>query len=187
MFSTFATLALLASGATAPSWKTDYTQALKFAAAEQKPVVVFIGKGETGYAKLVGGSIPSDAGQLLAKDYVCVYVNTDTAAGHKLAGLFDINKGMVISGKGGDTQALRFTGNVSPLELTGYLSKYRTTSTVATTEIANEAPAAAPVSTTTATSSCANGNCGSSISSFSSGCASGNCPGTSSRGIFRRR
>jgi hypothetical protein len=185
MFSTFATLALLASGATTtPSWKTDYTQALQIATTEQKPVVVFIGKGETGYAKLVGGSIPSDAGQLLAQNYVCVYVNTDTAAGQKLAGQFEINKGLIISGKGGSVQALRYTGAVSPLELTGYLSKYKAASAVATTETAGEV-VAAPVATG---SSCANGNCGGSVSSFpSSGCASGNCAGTSSSRGFRRR
>ena len=184
MFSTFATLALLASGATTtPSWKTDYTQALQIATAEQKPVVVFIGKGETGYTKLLGGSIPSDASQLLAKNYICVYVNTDTAAGQKLAGKFDISKGLIISGKGGDTQALRYTGNVSPLELTGYLSKYRNASATTTETAGEPAPAA-----TSTCSSCANGNCGSaSISSFGSSCANGNCPGTVSSRGFRRR
>ena len=189
MFSTFATLALLASGATeTPSFQTDYTKALQTAAAQQKPVAVFIGKGAVGYAKLVGGSIPVDANQLLAKNYVCVYVNTDTESGKALAGQFDISKGLVISGKGGDVQALRYSGAVTPLELTGYLSKYRGTSAVTTTETASEtvaAPAAAP-----ATSSCANGQCGSAAfsSGITSSCANGNCSGTTSRGFgFRRR
>lgn len=186
MFSTFATLALLASGATeTPSFQTDYTKALQTAAAQQKPVAVFIGKGAAGYAKLVGGAIPADANQLLAKNYVCVYVNTDTEAGKTLASQFDISKGLVISGKGGDVQALRYSGSVTPLELTGYLGKYRNASAVTTTETAAE-PAAAPAATTS--SSCANGQCGSSVSSSSSGCASGNCPGTTTRGFgFRRR
>jgi len=175
MFSTFAAIALLATGATeTPSWQTDYTKALQFAAAQQKPVAVFIGQGNAGYAKVAGGSIPADASQILAKNYVCVYVNTDTAAGKNLAGQFEINKGLVISGKGGDVQALRFAGSVTPLELTGYLSKYKGTSAVSTTETAGTAPVG-----TTTSSSCPNGRCGtiiySSYPSFSS-CPNGKCP-----------
>src|SRR5688572_28743747 len=120
MFSTFATKAMLASGATETlSFQTDYSKALQTTADQQKPLAVFIGHGNAGYAKLVGGSIPVDAGQLLAQNYVCVYVNTDTESGKTLAGQFDISKGLVISGKGGTVQALRYSGAVSPLQLTG--------------------------------------------------------------------
>jgi hypothetical protein len=177
MFSTFTTIALLATGAAGlPTWQTDYGIALKTASAQQKPIAVFIGKGEAGYAKVVGGSIPTDAGQLLAKNYVCVYVNTETTAGQKLAGQFDISKGIVISGKGGSVQALRYAGNVTPLELTGYLNKYSGTETVSTTETAGAATIPA---TAVYGSSCANGRCGtpvySSYPAFSS-CPNGRCP-----------
>ena len=171
---TFAAVALsaaLSTGAVAPTFQTDYAKALQTASAEQKPLAVFIGKGETGYTKVAGGEIPTEAGQLLAKNYVCVYVNTDTDAGKSLAGKFDISKGLVISGKGGDVQALRYAGTVTPLELTGYLSKYSGAKTVATTETAaSGAPAA------TITGGCANGQCG--TATISSGCANGQCPGT---------
>ena len=181
MITTFATIALLATGtAGLPTWQTDYTTAIQSAVTQQKPVAVFIGQGKTGYAKLVGGSIPLDAGQMLAKSYVCVYLNTDTEAGKSLAGKFDISKGLVISGKGGSVQALRYEGNVSPLELSGYLSKYSEASTVATTETVG---ATVLPSGVVYGSSCANGNCGTPVYStgystypaFSS-CPNGRCP-----------
>jgi len=170
-FAAVALSAVLSTGAIAvPTWQPNYSKAIAAAAAEQKPLAVFIGKGETGYAKLVGGEFPTDAGQLLAKSYVCVYVDTDTAAGKSLAGQFDISKGLIISCKGGDVQALRYTGEVSPSSLTKYLTKYSEAKTVATTETAAEASAATTVIP----------------ASFSTGgCASGNCPGT--RTYSRRR
>ena len=48
--------------------------------------IVFIGKGDVGQARLVSdGQIPAAANQLLNANYVCVYVDTDTAAGKSLA------------------------------------------------------------------------------------------------------
>jgi hypothetical protein len=180
---TFAAVALgsiLSAGAvTAPAWQSDYSKALKSAAADQKPIAVFIGKGEAGYSKLVGGQIPAEAGQLLAKSYVCVYVDTDTVAGKSLAGQFDMTKGVVISCKGGNVQALRYAGPVSPTQLTTYLSKYSDAKTVATTEMAGESvvPAGAIYG------GCPNGRCPtSSYAPIYSGyapfstCPNGKCP-----------
>jgi len=167
--------AALSTGAVAlPTWQTDYAKALQTASAEQKPIAVFIGKGEAGYTKVAGGEIPVDAGQILAKNYVCVYVNTDTAAGKTLAGQFDITKGLVISGKGGDVQALRFAGTATPLELTGYLSKYSGTKAVVSTETAG----AATIPAGAVYSSCPNGRCGSVYSTYPafSTCPNGKCP-----------
>lgn len=179
---TFAAVALsaaLTAGAATPTWQSDYAKALQTASAEQKPIAVFIGKGETGYTKVAGGQIPTDAGQLLAQNYVCVYVNTDTAAGKALAGKFDISKGLIISGKGGDVQALRYAGTVTPIELTGFLTKYSSAKAVTTTE--NAGTTDAPV----VAGGCANGQCGS--SAVSGGCANGQCSGTSRGGLLRRR
>ena len=185
MTTTFAAVALsavLSSGAVVvPAWQTDYSKAVASAAAEHKPLAVFIGKGDSGYSKLVGGEIPTEAGQLLAKSFVCIYVDTDTAAGKSLARQFDISKGLVISCKGGDVQALRHSGAVTPSNLTGYLAKYSDGKTIATTETASET-VFAPATLVPAASSCANGNCASSASmsapTLSGGCANGRCPGT---------
>ena len=181
-FAAVALSAVLSTGAVAvPTWQTDYSKAIATATAEQKPVAVFIGKGVSGYSKLVGGEIPADAGQLLAKSYVCIYVDTDTTAGKSLAGQFDISKGLVISCKGGNVQALRYTGAVSPTSLTGYLAKYSEAKTIATTENAGEyvaVPAGAIYG------NCPNGRCPTSsyspvYSSYPttfSNCPNGKCP-----------
>lgn len=184
MSSTFAAVVLsaaLSSGAVAtPSWQTDYAKAITLAAAEQKPVAVFIGKGQTGYTQVVNGTIPTEAGQLLAKNYVCVYVDTTTAAGKTLAGQFDISRGFVISGKGGSVQALRYAGTVAPENLTTYLSKYSEVKTIVTTETAGEATLPA-----TSFGGCPNGRCPSTVSGTytpiysgfpSSSCPNGKCP-----------
>jgi hypothetical protein len=176
-FAAVALSAVLSTGAVAvPAWQTDYAKALTAAAAEQKPIAVFIGKGDAGYAKLVGGEIPADAGQLLAKSYVCVYVNTDTAAGKTLAGQFDMSKGLVISCKGGNVQALRYGGAVAPQSLTTYLTKYSDAKTVVSTETAGDAV----IPATVFQSGCPNGRCPTSpiYSNYApfSNCPNGKCP-----------
>jgi hypothetical protein len=165
---TFAAVALsvLLTGEALPSgvsWQTDYSQALSTAVAQQKPIAVFIGRGEAGYSKLVtDGQIPASAGELLSKNYVCVYVDTDTPAGKALSSQFTISSGLVISTKGGSYQTLRHTGSVSPTELTQYLTQYGDKTTVATTAERGVVRAAAPspVSGTVIYGGCANGTCG---------------------------
>lgn len=132
-----AVLSVLLTGEALPAgvaWQTDYSTALSTAVAQQKPIAVFIGRGETGYSKLVTeGQIPASAGDLLAKNYVCVYVDTDTPAGKSLASQFAISSGVIISTRGGSYQALRHAGSVSATDLTQYLTQYGDTAKVATT------------------------------------------------------
>lgn len=143
MFSTtFAAVTLSAVLSTAaiatPTWQADYATAVSAATTQRKPVAVFIGRGDAGYAKVVGGEFPADARQLLAKNFVCVYIDTDTTAGQSLAGQFHLSKGLVISSAGGNVQALRHNGAVAPTELATYLTKYSDAGTVVTTEKAGE-------------------------------------------------
>lgn len=160
---TFAAVVLSAAlvpGAVSPSWQSDYGTALAAASAQQKPVAVFIGHGSNGYAKLVsGGQLPADAGVVLAKNYVCVYVDADTAAGKKLAGQFALTDGLVISSKGGDVQALRHAGTVTPTALTTYLTRYSEVKTVATTETVGVTVAPGVVPAGAVFGSCPNGRC----------------------------
>ena len=126
--------AVLAPGAVAtPAWHSDYAQALSAATAQHKPVAVFIGQGKTGYEQIVKGGIPSRAAELLAKEYVCVYIDTATSTGHSLASQFELNKGLVISTKDGSRQALWHKGEVAPSALTKYLSNCCEVSKVVTT------------------------------------------------------
>ena len=127
---------LLAPGASGalPSWQSNYSTALTAAVAQQKPMAVFIGKGEAGPAQLLnGGQLPSKVTDVLSASYVSVYVDTDTAAGKALAGEFGINEGVVISTKGAKLQAMRHGGALTASQLSDYLTRYADTTTVAHT------------------------------------------------------
>jgi hypothetical protein len=180
-----------------PTWQSDYGKAMTAAAAQQKPLVVVVGKGETGYAKVVtDGQIPAEAAQLLAANFVCVYVDAETSEGKDLAGRLGVFQGLVISSKGGAVQALRHTGPVTPAALTGYLTKYGDPNrSVVTTELGGVVPISAtvtPVTTYapaagayysgTVIGGCAGGRCGAQPYyvqpvgyPFVGGCANGRC------------
>ncbi|HJZ60102.1 MAG TPA: hypothetical protein VKE74_34490 [Gemmataceae bacterium] len=175
-FTALALSGLMAVGneALVPSWQSDYRTAMQAALAQQKPMAVFIGRGEAGFDRLVSdGKISAESGKLLATDYVCVYVDTSTPAGQTLAGQFQINEGLVISTPGGQIQALRHTGAVSPAELSSYLTKYNHPTNVVSTEYRGVVaqpvvPASGVVSTGTiqpgtvyyVTGGCSGGSCG---------------------------
>jgi hypothetical protein len=104
------------------------------ASSELKPMAVFISRGASMPGKLVSdGTIPAEAAKLLRDGYVCVYLDTETAAGKELAGRFDLSEGLVISSPGGSVQALRHSGSVSGTDLTGKLTQYATASQPTTT------------------------------------------------------
>ena len=129
-FTAAALLALSAGSVPSVNWQADYATAMSAAVAQQKPMAVFIGQGDAGYAKLVsGGQIPASVGQVLSNQYVTVYVNTDTAAGKALAGQFEMSAGLVISTRGGDKQALRLNGTLTGADLTGVLTTLGSTTT----------------------------------------------------------
>jgi len=131
---TTTTLALLAlagglsSGTipSGPSWQTDYAQALTRASAERKPMAVFIGHGADRFKTVLaeGTVLPADAAKLLQNSYVCMYLDTDTAAGKELAGRFALAGGLVISSPGGTSQAYRHNGTITGAELTKQLGTY---------------------------------------------------------------
>lgn len=176
---------LLASGSieTAPAWQTDYRTARSQAAEQKKPVAVFIGAGTVG--KLVTDGVISDAAaKTLKTEYVCLYVDTTTPAGKDLAKAFGLDRGLVISDRTGDLQALRHTGPVSAADLNGYVAKFSTTTTVVTTEsnVSHQTGTTAPATGDyPGMSTCPGGNCG----AVSGGCPGGNCGGSSFGG--RRR
>jgi len=185
MFSTtFAAVVLSAALAEAPSvpaWESSYARASETAVAQRKPLAVFIGRGEGGYSRVVGGNMPTEAGRLLAANYVALYVNTDTADGKRLATAFGVEEGLVISSRCGNVQALKHGGAVPAVDLTGYLTRYAAADVAVTaTERAGTAVVAPVV-----VSGCANGRCGTVVTGgyytpattggFSS-CPNGRCP-----------
>src|SRR4051812_5922524 len=102
-----------------PAFQSDYGKAPVQAAESQKPVAVFIAHGEAGFARVVAeGKLDAEEAQLLKTSYVCVYIDTDTAAGKTLADAFEMKQGLVLSGKAGQKQALRHEGAVPTSDLT---------------------------------------------------------------------
>jgi hypothetical protein len=124
-----------------PSWHKDYAQAMALASSEHKPMAVFISRGSAMPGKMLAdGTIPTEAAKLLRESYVCVYLDTETAAGKELAGRFALPEGLVISGPGGSVQALRHNGSVSGIDLTGNLTRYATAGAPATTATSGATP-----------------------------------------------
>jgi hypothetical protein len=183
---TFAAVVLSAAlanseAAVAPAWETSYARAADSAVAQRKPLAVFIGRGESGYTKLVGGDMPSETGRLLASNYVALYVNTETAEGQRLATAFGVTEGLVISSRCGRLQALKHGGPVPAVDLTGYLTRYSAADVaVTTTQTGGTAvPAAAPV----VVGGCANGQCGT-APVVVGGCANGRCGTVAPAGYY---
>ena len=134
-----------ASTAVPPAWQTDYATAAARAAETKKPIAVFIARGEAGYARVAAdGGLTADDIRLLRQSYVCLYVDTQTQPGKKLAEAFEMAEGLVISGRAGEKQALRHEGKVPHADLTKYLTRFAESDRVITT---TESPNAAPAVT----------------------------------------
>src|SRR5437773_2118649 len=78
-----------------PQWKTDY-----FAASEQgkekgRPLALFFGSGKEGWNKLCSdGTLGRTTAQVLADNYVCVYLDATKPQGKRLAADFEIADGL---------------------------------------------------------------------------------------------
>jgi hypothetical protein len=139
-------IVLSAAGPT-PNWQPDYKQARLVAAKENRPVVVVLASGSSGWNKLVSEGRFQDAFDLtLRSKYVWVYVDIDTEKGKKLADDFQIKSGpgLIISGRGGDLQAYRRVGAMDSKGLKEVLAKYAETERVVRrTETSGESAAVA--------------------------------------------
>jgi hypothetical protein len=130
----------------APTWHTDYALARKEATRLEKPLAVIVAAGEKGWEQLTSdGRLTGAALVALRSQYVCVYVNTATKAGRKLADDFAFADGpaLVLSDRGGDNQAYRRYGALADGELRRVLAKYAESERVAqATEWSGLRPAA---------------------------------------------
>lgn len=117
---------LPANLSTEPTWLNDYATAQTRVLAIKKPMAVFVGSGKDGWGKVVrNGSIDPAINKMLANKFVCVYIDTDTAAGRTLATAFEVaSKGLIISDKAGTTQAYSLSGDLTREELSQTLVKY---------------------------------------------------------------
>lgn len=110
-----------------PSWMKNYDTARKEAQERAKPLAVIVGSGVSGWNKLADdGQLGLEAKRLLAKDYICLYVDTEHIAGQKLADSLEIDQpvGIVITDRTGSLQAFRHQGELGNQDLAHYLRRY---------------------------------------------------------------
>ncbi len=126
---------------TAPNWQTDYRDAKALAARENKPLVVVMCTGAPAWNGIsTEGSLSPEALKALKDSYVCLYVDTDTPKGRRLAADFDITgTALIISDKTGDLQAYRHDGVQSASQLAEVFRQYANPDRVVTTTDSNRA------------------------------------------------
>jgi hypothetical protein len=143
MYSSLTVIALgtwltLASESIEPKWMSSYTEALREAKNLERPLVVVIGAGRQGWHQVsTDGELDAAVQRILARQYVCVYLDTEKKTDRRLAAAFEIPKGpgIVISAASGTIQAFRHHGEIDNNELAEYLRRYADPDiTVETTE-----------------------------------------------------
>jgi hypothetical protein len=115
------------------AWESSYSHAKDQAAAQKKPLVIVFGPGAEGWTRVVKADKPApEVGKLLSEKYVCLYVDTTTAAGKKLAADYELasNVGLIISDRSLESQAFWHQGDMSNDYLVHYLTKYADPSVV---------------------------------------------------------
>ena len=119
-----------------PAWLNDYSLASQRGLAQQKPLAVFIGTGESGWHDVSkDGGLGTEVSELLASHYVCVYLDTNKKEARRLANSFAIadGVGLVLSDRSGKLQAFRHEGELGAAELRNYLRRYADPERVAVT------------------------------------------------------
>src|SRR5262245_58093332 len=128
MYTSVALFALAFAGeapTAAPQWHTDYALARQRGQKEGKPLAVFVSSGQNGYGSVSReGKLSADVLSNLGS-YVCVYVDTSKPAGRKLADALEITgRGLVISDRTGNSQALNHNGDLTNADLTRSLERF---------------------------------------------------------------
>ena len=140
-----------APSATVPLWQSDYGQALSEAGRVRKPLVVAIGHGANGWDKVVADAFSEPTIVALRSEFVCLYVDTDTPAGQKLADQLQLSTGpaLVITDRTGQLQAYKRSGALPDVEVRRVLFRFADPDQVVrTTETSGVRPAApAPAAT----------------------------------------
>lgn len=144
MHTSFLLVALLGPGAApasltpkAPIWEKSYSAALAASREHSRPVVIFVGKGPTGWEQLsTEGKLGTQTQRLLADHYVCFYADCSTAAGRRLAEALEVNQdhGLVVGTRDGAGMAFWHRGKMSQEELMTTLQKYADGPTIVQTE-----------------------------------------------------
>jgi hypothetical protein len=109
------------------SWHADYSAAQRLGREGHKPLAVFIGSGSAGWHQVSQeGQLSEHVKQLLVKNYICVYIDTDSQEGKQLATAFEVPNrlGLIVSDASGRYQAFYHKGGLPSETLANYLSRY---------------------------------------------------------------
>jgi thioredoxin 1 len=112
--------AAICGQATSPSWLDHYSTARARGVEAGRSLAVFVGKGKAGAAQCCRDGKLSDAAEkLLAKHYVCVYVDVEKPSNKWLADAFAFTKGngVALSDRSGNIQTFYHDGEVSAAKL----------------------------------------------------------------------
>jgi hypothetical protein len=134
MYTSIVLVAMLGPGA-APypkaleslSWQESYSGARQVGRQQKKPLAVFIGAGRDGWRKVCRGqTLPAVVRDLLTANYVCLYIDTQTEPGKRLAEEFEMvaGPGLVLSSPDGEDQVFRHAGPLSATHLQQSLRKH---------------------------------------------------------------
>jgi hypothetical protein len=162
---------VLGAAPTTPNWNGSYAQAQEEAAGK-KPLAVVFGSGQDGWTKIIRSD---ESKKVLTEQFVCVYVDTSSEAGKKLAGSFAVKNatGLVLSDRSGAVQAYWHDGDLPDASVLRSLRKYgdpqvvvTTTERATVTRVSNyptsdnvAIPGGTFVNGVYMRSSCPNGNC----------------------------
>src|SRR5436853_7706482 len=79
----------------APVWHTDYHAAQKLAREGGRPLAVFLGGGKDGYQRIaLDGKLGTDVEKVLARSYVCVYLDREQGTNRNLLSAFEMPTGL---------------------------------------------------------------------------------------------
>ena len=111
----------------APSWRNDYSLALKEGQRSKRPLAIFVGSGPEGWDKLSkDGGLDKEARELLQGHYVCLYLDSSKEADRRLADQLELSggRGVILSDVSGEKQAFWHAGALNNEQLNQYLRKY---------------------------------------------------------------
>lgn len=123
-----------------PVWLDDYGLGCKQCEKVGKPLALFVGSGSAGWQHLSqDGQLSQETAEILAKKYVCVYVDANRKEGRDLAMALEMpnHLGMVISDSTGHYQAFRHEGDLRSEDLNRYLRRYSDPQRLVTTTDSN--------------------------------------------------
>src|SRR5205807_1237987 len=94
---------------------------------DSKPLAVLVAAGQNGFEKVSQeGKLSKEVKELLARQYVCVFVDAGSKAGQRLAADFALSKGLgiVLSDRSGELQAFYHEGKLTNQKLAHYLRRF---------------------------------------------------------------